>query len=51
MEENGVGTKGVYLDTSKKYYDSINTSDKAKLVRLDYDLTLKEQKKIEKNKD
>lgn len=45
IEENGVGKKGVYLDTSKKYYDSINASDKAKLIRLDYDLTLKEQKK------
>lgn len=50
VEENGVGTKGIYLETSKLYYDSINSSDKAKIIRLEYDTTLKEQKKKLKKK-
>ncbi len=50
LEENGAGTKGVYLETSKKYYDSIATCDKAKLLRLEYDHQLKAQRKLLKKK-
>lgn len=50
MEENGVGTKGIYLETSKNYYDSINLCDKVKLIRLQYDNCIKEERKKLKNK-
>ncbi|MEG0856748.1 MAG: hypothetical protein RSG52_09725 [Terrisporobacter sp.] len=50
IEENGVGTKGLYLETSRKYYDSINSCDKAKLLRLEYDNQLKDQRKKLKKK-
>lgn len=50
IEENGVGTKGIYLETSKKYYDSINLCDRAKILRLEYDNNLKEQRKKLKSK-
>ena len=50
IEESGVGTKGVYLETSKRYYDSIALCDKAKLLRLEYDNVLKEQRKKLKKK-
>lgn len=50
IEENGVGTKGIYLETSKKYYDSINSCDRAKVLRLEYDNSLKEQRKKLKKK-
>ena len=46
LEENGVGTKGIYLEASKQYYDSINLSDKARLIRLEYDNAVKTQQKI-----
>ena len=45
MEENGVGTKGTYLEISRAYYDSILLSDKVKLIRLEYDNAIKEQRK------
>lgn len=50
IEEGGVGTKGLYLETSKQYYDSINLCDKVKLLRLEYDNTMKEQRKKLKKK-
>lgn len=50
IEENGTGTKGIYLETSKQYYDSINTCDKAKLLRLEYENQLKQQRKLLKKK-
>ena len=50
IEEDGVGTKGIYLETSRKYYDSINLCDKVKLLRLEYDSGLKEQRKKLKKK-
>lgn len=50
IEENGTGTKGVYLETSKQYYDAINTCDKAKLLRLENEIQLKEQRKSLKKK-
>ena len=50
MEENGTGTKAVYLETSKQYYDSISTCDKAKLLRLEYENQLKTQRKLLKKK-
>ncbi len=45
LEENGVGTKGMYLRTSKNYYDSINECDKVQLLRLQYEEGLKDQRK------
>lgn len=50
IEENGVGTKGIYLNTSKSYYDCINECDKVQLLRLQYDGWIKEQRKKLKNK-
>lgn len=50
LEENGTGTKGIYLETSKKYYDSISSCDKAKLLRLEYENQLKIQRKLLKKK-
>lgn len=50
LEEDGTGTKGIYLETSKKYYDSISSCDKAKLLRLEYDNQLKNQRKLLKKK-
>lgn len=50
LEENGTGTKGIYLETSKQYYDSITTCDKAKLLRLEYENQLKNQRKLLKKK-
>ena len=50
MEENGVGTKGTYLEISRAYYDSILLSDKVKLIRLEYDNAIKEQRKKLKKK-
>ena len=50
IEEDGVGTKGIYLQTSKSYYESINCCDKVKLLRLEYDNVLKEERKKLKNK-
>lgn len=51
MEESGVGTKGEYLDVSMKYYEAINKSDKAKLLRLEYDkVLLTERKKLKEKR-
>ena len=50
LEENGTGTKGVYLETSKQYYDAISCCDKAKLLRLEYENQLKNQRKLLKKK-
>lgn len=50
IEEDGVGTKGIYLQTSRKYFDSINECDKVKLLRLEYDTSVKEQRKKLKHK-
>ena len=46
LEENGTGTKGIYLETSKQYYDSISSCDKAKLLRIEYENQLKNQRRL-----
>ena len=43
FEENATGTKLTYLETSKQYYDSISSCDKAKLLRLEYEKEIKKQ--------
>ncbi len=50
IEENGVGTKGTYLEVSRTYYDTILASDKVKLIRLEYDNVMKGQRKKLKNR-
>lgn len=50
LEENGTGTKGIYLETSKQYYDSIRSCDKAKLLRIEYENQLKSQRRLLKKK-
>ena len=50
LEENGTGTKGIYLETSKQYYDSISSCDKAKLLRIEYENQLKNQRRLLKKK-
>lgn len=50
VEENGVGGKGINLETSKLYYDSVNNCDSVKKIRLEYDLFLKEARKRLKQK-
>lgn len=49
-EENATGTKSVYLDVSKQYYDAINSCDKVKLLRLEYDKVLSATRKTLKKK-
>lgn len=49
-EENGTGTKGLYLDVSKQYYDAVNSCDKVKLLRLEYDKALSATRKSLKSK-
>nr|WP_307991495.1 hypothetical protein [uncultured Niameybacter sp.] len=50
IEEDGIGRKGIYLETSKDYYDAINRCDKAARLRMEYDNALKEERKTLKRK-
>lgn len=50
IEENGVGSKGVNLEASKQFFETINQCDAVKLQRLEYDCTLKEARKKLKKK-
>ena len=45
IEENGVGTKGLYLEVSRMFYDAILLCDKAKVLRLEVDNELKSKRK------
>ena len=46
IEESGTGTKGMYLETSKQFYDAISSCEKAKLLRLEYVNKLKSQRRL-----
>ena len=50
IEESGTGTKGMYLETSKQFYDAISSCEKAKLLRLEYENQLKSQRRLLKKK-
>lgn len=50
IEENGVGKKGIYLETSKEYYDAINTCDKAARLRMEYNQVVEEECRTLKHK-
>lgn len=50
IEEDGVGKKGIYLETSKGYYDAINTCDKAARLRMEYNHVVEEECKMLKHK-
>ena len=50
IEENGAGSKGINLEASRQFFDTINQCDTVKLQRLEFDYTLKEARKKLKNK-
>lgn len=50
IEESAVGTKEMYLNLSQSYYSEINMSDQVRLLRLEYDKNLSDQRKKLKNK-
>ena len=50
IEESGTGTKGMYLETSKQFYDAISSCEKARLLRLEYENQLKSQSRLLKRK-
>ena len=50
IEESGTGTKVMYLETSKQFYDAISSCEKARLLRLEYENQLKSQRRLLKRK-
>ncbi|HAX72391.1 MAG TPA: hypothetical protein DCY20_02575 [Firmicutes bacterium] len=50
IEEDGVGKKGANLEASKFMYDQINTCEVVKLLRLEYNLSVKEERRTLKQR-